>query len=147
MIDASRRALRRGALPNALFVVAAAESLPLELRGFAQEVTIHFPRGSLLRGLIRADPGIVEGLLAVTWLGATVTILLSVTARDRLDGLGTLDGPAIEEFCRRMAPFGLRPVDARPASREDIEAAHSSWSKRLGAGSTRTAWMVRLLRG
>jgi 16S rRNA (adenine(1408)-N(1))-methyltransferase len=144
MIDASRRAARGGALPNALFVVAAAESLPRELDGFAEEITIHFPWGSLLRGLLRADLVIVGGLTAVTKPGASVTMLLSVTDRDRLDGLETLDGPAIEELTRRLAPFGLRSTEARPASRDDIDAAHSSWSKRLAAGGSRAVWLVRM---
>lgn len=146
MIEASRRATRKAGLPNALFVVAAAESLPPELHGFADEVTIHFPWGSLLRGLLRADPGIVEGLLAITRPGAMVTILLSVTDRDRLDGFQALDGSEIEEVCARLARLGLRPVEARPASPQDIEAAHSSWSKRLSAGSSRGSWLLRLVR-
>jgi 16S rRNA (adenine(1408)-N(1))-methyltransferase len=46
MAEASRRAAakpRRGGLPNALFVVAAAEALPPELAGVAELVTAHFP--------------------------------------------------------------------------------------------------------
>jgi 16S rRNA (adenine(1408)-N(1))-methyltransferase len=147
MIEASGRATRKGSLLNALFVVAAAESLPPELHGFADEVTIHFPWGSLLRGLLRADPAIAEGLLAVTRPGAMVTMLLSVTDRDRVDGFEALDRTAIEELTRRLAPFGLRPTEARPASRDDIDAAQSSWSKRLGVRSTRAVWFVRLVRG
>lgn len=147
MIEAARRVTRKSPLPNALFVVAAAESLPPELYATVDEVTIHFPWGSLLRGLLRADPAIVEGLLAVTRPGAVVTMLLSVTGRDRVDGVEALDGSAIDELCARMAGVGLRPIEVRPASREDIEAAHSSWSKRLAAGSSRAAWLVRLVRG
>lgn len=147
MAEASRRAIRREALPNALFVVAAAESLPPELRGFADQVTIHFPWGSLLLGLLRADPAIVGGLVEVTRPGAEVTLLLSVTDRDRLDGLRDLDEPAIEELSRRLDRYGLRSLEARAAGKTDLEAAHSSWSKRLGAGSTRATWVVKLARG
>ena len=46
----------RGAvLPNALFVVAAAERVPAELHGLADELTILFPWGSLLRGALALD--------------------------------------------------------------------------------------------
>jgi 16S rRNA (adenine(1408)-N(1))-methyltransferase len=145
MVEASRRATRKSRLPNSLFVVAAAESLPPELQGFADEVTIHFPWGSLLRGLLRADPAIVRGLVDVMKPGAGVTLLMSVTDRDRVDGIPTLGEPAIAEMCRRLGRFGLRSVEARPATSEDIRAAHSSWSKRLG-GSNRAAWVVRLMR-
>ena len=47
MQAASRRAARRGALPNALFAMAAAERPPLT--GFADEITVNFPWASLLR--------------------------------------------------------------------------------------------------
>jgi 16S rRNA (adenine(1408)-N(1))-methyltransferase len=147
MVEASRRAVRKGALPNALFVVAAAESLPPELHGFADEVTIHFPWASLLRGLVRADPVIVQGLLAMTKPVAEITLLLSLTARDRRQGLGTLDGRVVEDLCRGMATFGLRVQESRPASARDLEASHSSWAKRLGVGAARTAWLLRLERG
>jgi 16S rRNA (adenine(1408)-N(1))-methyltransferase len=59
MATASRRAAatpRRGGLPNALFVVAAIGALPRELDGLADVVTVHFPWGSLLRGLLGAEP-------------------------------------------------------------------------------------------
>jgi hypothetical protein len=64
MADASRRAARpvkRGGLPNALFVVAAAENLPSELGGWAEAVTVHFPWGSLLRGLLAGPHGSRRG--------------------------------------------------------------------------------------
>jgi 16S rRNA (adenine(1408)-N(1))-methyltransferase len=142
MVEASRRAIRKSRLPNALFVVAAAESLPPELHGFAEEVTIHFPWGSLLRGLLRTDPTIVRGLVDAARPGAVVTMLLSVTERDRVEDVGALDGSLIQEMCRCLSSFGLRLIEARPASKEDIEAAHSSWSKRLVAG--RAVWVVKL---
>src|SRR5262245_4216240 len=86
MAEASRRAARatkRGALPRALFVVAAAEALPADLDGLADAVTVQFPWGSLLRGLLEADPAIVSGIARVARPGASVTLLLSVTERDR----------------------------------------------------------------
>jgi 16S rRNA (adenine(1408)-N(1))-methyltransferase len=46
MVPASRRAAakpERGGLPNALFVVAAAEALPVELTGVANLLTAYFP--------------------------------------------------------------------------------------------------------
>jgi 16S rRNA (adenine(1408)-N(1))-methyltransferase len=76
MAVASRRAAaapRRGGLPNALFVVAAAEALPPELDGLADTVTVHFPWGSLLRGLLRADPAVMTGLTRLMRPGATAT--------------------------------------------------------------------------
>jgi 16S rRNA (adenine(1408)-N(1))-methyltransferase len=52
------RASRKGGLPNALFVVAAAERPPDELRATAAEVTVLFPWGSLLRGALALENGV-----------------------------------------------------------------------------------------
>jgi 16S rRNA (adenine(1408)-N(1))-methyltransferase len=65
MAEASRRAAgppRKGGLANALFVVAAAEAPPEELRGLAARVTVLFPWGSLLRGCLGAHASVAEGM-------------------------------------------------------------------------------------
>jgi hypothetical protein len=60
MRAASRRAARRGALLNALFVMAAAERPPLT--GFADEITVNFPWSSLLRGVLGGDDAVLAGI-------------------------------------------------------------------------------------
>jgi 16S rRNA (adenine(1408)-N(1))-methyltransferase len=143
MVEASRRASRRGP-PDALFVVAAAESLPVELHGFADELTIHFPWGSLLRGVLAADPEIVRNLISVTRPGAVTSMLLSVTDRDR--GLEPIRADGLKAMAARLADYGLEAIETRRAMAEDVAAAHSSWAKRLGAGARRVAWLVKLIR-
>lgn len=148
MVEASRRAsrpVRRGGLPNALFTVAAAESLPHELSESSDAITVHFPWGSLLQGLLRADPVIVGGVARMARAGATVTILLSLTDRDRAIGapLGEEEVARLVAGCDR---HGLTPVQAQPATREDVAASRSSWGKRLRAGDTRPCWLLRFKR-
>ena len=82
----------RGGLPNALFVVAAVEALPAELEGVADLVTVHFPWGSLLRGLLGADPATMSSLTRVLRPGANLQLLVSSTVRDR--GAGGADPAA-----------------------------------------------------
>ena len=146
MIEASRRAARatkRGSLSNALFVIAAADALPSELDGRADALTVHFPWGSLLRGLLDADPAIVAGLARVTRPGATVTLLLSVTERDRSIGPVSLDERWFAALAAGYAAHGLLLREARPATVEQVTHAHSSWAKRLRAGISRPVWFVR----
>ena len=110
MAEASRRAARRterGGLPNALFVVAAAEALPHELDGLADRVTVHFPWGSLLRGLLAADPAILDGLVRVMRPGATLSMLVSSTARDRGAGVEPLDEHALAALAVDYGRSGL----------------------------------------
>src|SRR6266704_2224219 len=120
MAEASRRAAaspRRGGRPNALFVAAAAEALPPELDGLADLVTVHFPWGSLLRGLLGADPGVVGGIARVMRPGARLDLLVSVTDRDHGAGASPLEAKAIAALAPAYRRLGLeldRPRLVRP---------------------------------
>ena len=145
MAEASRRAARRtgrGGLPNALFVVAAAEALPHELDGLADRVTVHFPWGSLLRGLLAADPAILDGLVRVMRQGATLSMLVSSTARERGAGVEPLDEHALAALAVDYGRSGLEVTRTRPATPADVAASRSTWGRRLGAGAQRPAWLL-----
>jgi hypothetical protein len=82
-VDACRENLEsvsRKAPPNALFLIANALSLPEEIHHLASRLTIHFPWGSLLSGLLHADPGLMRGLSAVASPGARLDVLLNAGA-------------------------------------------------------------------
>ncbi|MEV0031612.1 methyltransferase domain-containing protein [Nocardia sp. NPDC050793] len=141
MSNASRKAAR-GKLANTLFVVAAAERLPRELDGVADIVTVYFPWGSLLRGVVTADPVIVAGLARVMKPGASLSILVSVTEHDRSSGLPPIDERDLRDLTEPFAAQGLTITGVTPATAVDIAATGSSWGKRLGAGSQRSAWRI-----
>ena len=145
MAEASRRAARRpgrGGLPNARFVVAAAEALPGGLDGLADRVTVHFPWGSLLRGLLTADPVILGGLARAMRPGATLTMLVSATDRDRGAGVGPVGAADLATLAAASAAHGLDVTRVRPATAADVAASRSTWGRRLGAGDRRPAWLV-----
>lgn len=149
MAKASRRAARsakRGGLANALFVVSAAEALPAELDGVADALTVHFPWGSLLRGLLTANASILGGITRITRPGAPVALLLSLTERDNVAEVGVIDERTFAALAPAYAAHGLTLLDARPATREEIARSHSTWAKRLGAGANRVAWGVTFRR-
>ncbi|MGV9822552.1 class I SAM-dependent methyltransferase [Nocardia xishanensis] len=141
MAEASRKAAR-GKLANTLFVVAAAERLPRELDGVADLVTVYFPWGSLLRGIVTADPVIVAGLARVMKPGASLSILLSVTEHDRSSGLPPIDERDLRGLAEPFATQGLTITGVTSATAADIVATGSSWGKRLGAGAQRSAWRI-----
>ena len=69
-IDTCRENLRelsRCAPDNALYLIADALALPDELAGLATRITINFPWGSLLRGLLTGTPIGNNRLLAIAW--------------------------------------------------------------------------------
>jgi 16S rRNA (adenine(1408)-N(1))-methyltransferase len=139
MADASRRAHRRGALPNALFAVAAAEQPPAALHRRAEELTITFPWGSLLRGVLGHDDAVLAGIATLLAPGAAARVLVSVVPRD-----GVPPVPPVERLSAAYAPHGLALVEARPAAPEEIAASGSSWAKRLRAGAARPVTLLRL---
>ena len=135
MAEASRRAAgpaRRGGLPNALFVVAAAEALPPELDAAADIVTIHLPWGSLLRGALALDEAVASGIAGLVAPGGRVDMLVAPAARDRLDGLVDIERRLENGLAGDWRRLGLELRDARPATEEDIAAARTTWSRRLG---------------
>ena len=147
MADAWRR-VQRQRLTNVLLVAARAEELPAELDGVADAVTVHFPWGSLLRGVLAEDGGeVAAGLARITRPGGAVTIVVSLTDRERALGLPALDARLGAALADRHAAHGLALTEWRPATRVEIAATRSTWARRLAAGGDgRPAWLLGLTR-
>jgi 16S rRNA (adenine(1408)-N(1))-methyltransferase len=149
-IDASPDALSSGAwrakrarLRNAAFLVQGVEGLPPELSGIADEVTVHFPWGSLLRGLLDGSSGVVGPMARLMKEHGELRVLISGIDRDRI---GTVD-PALV-IARRDAyrEVGLRLVTAQWATDQLVAESRSGWAKRLGVGRARRAVIARYRR-
>lgn len=143
-VDADPTRMRRAswhAPANALFVVGAAENLPAEIDATVAELTVHFPWGSLLHGLVAPSPTVLDSIGRVLRPGATVTALLSITARDggKALGAGSIDRAAYEGH-------GLQVLEWRRATPAQIVASDSSWAKRLRASEAREVWTLRARR-
>ena len=142
------RTARKGGLPNALFVVAAAERPPGELLGIADELTIAFPWGSLLRGVIAGDDArdAAAGIAALVAPGGSALAHVSIDPRDRL-ALPAPESLATAELAARWRRHGLELVCWRPATAPEVRATGSSWARRLRAGQERAAWRLELRKG
>ena len=139
MIASSRRAdakAARGGRPNALFLVAAAETLPTELSGIAGGVTVNFPWGSLLRGVLAQDMPILAGLGRLLGPNGRLEAMVSAVARDGL----TLPGDSDLRAGYRVA--GLDLSQYRQATTQEIAERPTSWARRLGAGRDRPVWRI-----
>jgi 16S rRNA (adenine(1408)-N(1))-methyltransferase len=133
-LDAARENLRehsRAKLPNMLFVIANAHSLPSELAGRISHLTINFPWGSLLQGLLHADPALMAGLAAVSRPAASLDVRLNSGALAEAGvtleaGAAQIQGNLLRSGWQVDAP-GL--MDA-PALRD----FPSTWARRLAVG-------------
>lgn len=149
-LDASPDALTRGAwpakrarLPNAAFLVDGIERLPSELACLADEVTVHFPWGSLLGGLLDGSSSVLGPLACVMKPGAELRVLVSGIDRD---GFGDVT-PSLIESCRAIyAAHGLHLIGAEWASSAVVAESRSAWAKRLAVGRSRQAVIARYRR-
>jgi 16S rRNA (adenine(1408)-N(1))-methyltransferase len=141
------RPVRKGGLPNALFVVAAAERPPAELSALAAEVTILFPWGSLLRGALALDDAChaAEGVARLVAPGGVVRSLVSIDPRDGL-AVPVLNASSRDALAERWAGLGMALTAFAPARSDEIARSGSSWARRLGAGRDRAVWRLELTR-
>ncbi|HUP83444.1 MAG TPA: hypothetical protein VM284_04555 [Candidatus Limnocylindria bacterium] len=136
MGDASRKAaahLKKGGLPNALFLAEGAERLPGQLAGRADLVTVVLPWGSLLRGILDGDEMMLAALTGL--LNARGQLLLFMSDIDRHDA---------DTLTERLAGRGLRSIELRPAAESDVVSLSSGWARRLGIPGSRPAWIIRM---
>lgn len=137
MADASRRAARsarRGGLPNALFVVAAAEAIPSELSRIAGAVTVRFPWAALLRGSLGADRRVAAGIATLLAPGGTLELVLAPAERDNLGGLPTEPAAVIAAASMTFEALGLTFIEGRHATAVEVRASGSVWARRLLGG-------------
>jgi 16S rRNA (adenine(1408)-N(1))-methyltransferase len=132
-LDACRENLHRSsrkAPDNALFAIANALDVPGEMHGLATEVTINFPWGSLLAGLL-ADPETLLGRLFRPDARPSLTVRLN-------EGALTEQGVRLEEGAQvvwdrlRWAGYRLKPW--RGLEAEDLRRCPSTWARRLAFG-------------
>lgn len=141
MAEASRKAAaspRKGGLANALFFRAAAERLPGPFAGRADQVTVNYPWGSLMRIVAEPDRVGLAGLRGLCKPGAGLRVLLNYTV--------IADRPYLERLgLGEMAD----PADS-PALPEIYKAAGFTLETReifAGDPPVRTRWGRQLVRG
>jgi 16S rRNA (adenine(1408)-N(1))-methyltransferase len=149
-IDASPDALTKGAwrakrarVANAAFLVEGLERVPTELRCLADEVTVHFPWGSLLHGLVNGSSSIVGPIAGLMKAGAELRVLMSAVERD---GVGEVSPSLVASRCATYIEHGLHLVGAEWASDAIVAESRSAWAKRLAVGRARQAVIARYRR-
>lgn len=145
MAEASRRAGRER-LENALFVRAAAESLPPELAECATEVTVILPWGSLLRIVAAPDAEALAGIRRVCRTGASFrTVVACDPHRDARTWreLG-LDPGGLDErtLAQGYAAAGFVLEGVRECTSKEFSALRTTWARRLARSPGRRAWTL-----
>ena len=124
----------KGGLPNVLFLRAAAEALPQELHGIADEIHIHFPWGSLLRAVLTGDVAVLKGLRRVCAADAWLEVVWALDAeRDRseLARLGITADLLGEDTRDRYRDAGFQVTESGTLEEPKWPHLKTSWAKRL----------------
>jgi trans-aconitate methyltransferase len=143
-VDACRENLHthsRIALPNTLYVIANAQALPCELYELATHVTINFPWGSLLSGLLADDQSLLGGLAGIARPGALLEVRLNSGALAEA-GWSLEDGAEQVRQVLDVNNFAMKRSLVLDVP--DLRACPTTWAKRLAFGRDARA---RYLRG
>jgi trans-aconitate methyltransferase len=145
-IDACRENLCEGsrrAPSNALFVVANAQTLPPALHGLATTVTINFPWGSLIHGLLDNDGVMLASLMSVIQRGAELEVRLNGGALSEA-GWTFEDGARQVRHVLTLNGFDVCVPSVLRA--QDLKAFPTTWAKRLAFGRDPRAVYLRAAR-
>jgi trans-aconitate methyltransferase len=132
-IDTCREQLRPilGRLPaNAAMIIAATEALPHELDGAATWLTINFPWGSLLHGLL-THGAVLDGLTRLTRPRARLAIRLNAGA---LAEAGYRLEQGAEPIRQSLRAAGFCICRSTYWGSAELRKFPSSWAKRLAFG-------------
>lgn len=145
------RKVKKGGLPNAMFVQAAVEDLPAEFDAAADEIHIHFPWGSLLRAVATGDEQILHSLRRIAAPGCLLEIVIGIDpVRDRSE-VDRLDVPILSPvilhsfLIPKYLSAGFELVDSGILDHSRWAKMETSWARKLklGAGRTVTFMLFR----
>jgi 16S rRNA (adenine(1408)-N(1))-methyltransferase len=146
-VDASREPLRdasRRAAAKSLFVIANAYCLPPELHGIAQRISINFPWGSLLRGLVDGDTTLLSGIAMLARPDALLEIRLNGSALHELD---ITPDTAATRVAAHLEATGWQCNTPTHLHAAQLRGLPSSWARRLVHSPHPWAVELRAVRG
>jgi 16S rRNA (adenine(1408)-N(1))-methyltransferase len=139
----------RGGVDNAVFVVAAVEALPDELRGLASRVRVNFPWGSLLRGLLEPKPDILRGMASLLrGSDGVIEVIMSYDPEHDTSAFAGEPLPPLdaEYLTRTLAPAyeaaGIEVREQRRLTQDEALAVPSTWGRRLLHARPRDVYLL-----
>ena len=138
----------KGGLSNVLFLQAAIDDLPAELDGIANEVHVHFPWGSLLAIVARADRNGLNNLRRIMSRDGLLEIVIALDPeRDESEikrlGIQSLDATFISsELEPRYRDAGFEILEAGVGNPESWSDLKTTWAKRLRGNQSRSLFYI-----
>ena len=138
----------KGGLNNLLLVIGAVETLPPELSGIANEVTVYFPWGSLLESVVKPIPASIAQIQMIARQNASFTFI--TTYHDSYEGaeIEKRQLPELSyaffngDYREIMQSLGFLISDIQSLSAEDVMQLGTQWAKRLSSGRARSYFQI-----
>ena len=143
-----RRKPEKGGLSNVLFVQASAETPPAELLGCADRLTVWFPWGALLEGIVHPEPVILNGMRALCRPGASFCFVMTYSADYEAAEIEKRALPALSEsyflssYKETLLSCGYRLDTVRVLDNSFALGFDSLWAKRLAHGRKRDFYLL-----
>jgi 16S rRNA (adenine(1408)-N(1))-methyltransferase len=133
----------KGGLPNAMFVQAAVEDLPEELKGIANKIHINFPWGSLLRAVATGDQDILRSLRCITAPDGLLEIIIGLDPErdkaqiERLE-ISDLTPSVVHSYVvSKYNAVGFDLLEHRVLHPTEWSKLDTSWARRLQGNQDR----------
>lgn len=155
-IDANAAALRevssragrkpaRGGVANAWFLHASVEALPAGLERLADYITLLYPWGRLLDGMLQPDLAVIRPIALLGKPGADVTVCVNESALQMTASGVQTDGCAA--LLRRLRPHYAEGGITLTAC-QGTPGPQTTWGKRVGQGRpNRSVVLTGVIRG
>ena len=129
----------RVASPNALFLIADARDLPVDLYGLATLITVNFPWGSLLRSLLDGDSRLFTRI--VRCLRPDGLLRISINA-EAVGETGCSLGKGTELVVANLQRSGFDLQRRSLLTPVDLKNIPTTWAKRLAFGRNPAAVQI-----
>jgi len=143
---------QRGGISNALFIWASIESLPPDLQRIADEITIHYPWGSLLHALVAPDLKALKSIAQLAHSRASLTILINISIFEDVEYCQRLGLPilTLERVKTIIVPqYHEIGIEVKHAQVLDRNIPYrTTWGQKLtcGSGRKQILWLQAIIR-
>lgn len=128
---------------NLRFLRLDALDWPAGLLPTADAVTVNFPYGSLLHGLVEGDPALLARLDVLLGPGSRLEVRVNASALVAT-GLDPWLGPP--DIAAALGGISGLRATSRDFGQAELRSFTSTWAKRLGYGKPTSAWLIEAVR-
>lgn len=139
----------KGGTKNALLCVATAENLPCELYSTADEVTVLFPWGVLLEGVIKPVEAFIEGIKKAAKCGAGFEFITTYGNAFEENMIETRSMPTLSkeyfdgEYRNALKSLGLEIESIELLDNDFVKGFDSKWARKLAFGRRRDFYRIK----